>query len=65
MTQEYDEWSYMAADNTRQVGGWCKKYPRLTWATVKGDLFSGFLKLFLIFKTSFNGKFISCIILLI
>jgi len=36
MTQEYDEWSYMAADNTRQVGGWCKKYPRLTWATVKG-----------------------------
>ena len=46
MTQEYDEWSYMAADNTRQVGGWCKKYPRLTWATVKGDLF----RLFLFFK---------------
>ena len=40
MTQEYDEWSYMAADNTRQVGGWCKKYPRLTWATVKGDFIS-------------------------
>jgi len=34
--QDYEEWTYMAGDNTRQVGGWCKKYERLSWVTVKG-----------------------------
>ena len=24
----------MAGDNTRQVGGWCKKYERLSWVAV-------------------------------
>jgi len=34
--EDYSEWTYVAADNTRQVGGWYKKFDRLTWITIKG-----------------------------
>jgi len=34
--QDYQEWAYIAADNTKQVGGWYKKFDRLTWITIKG-----------------------------
>lgn len=36
LLEDYSEWTYVAADNTRQVGGWYKKFDRLSWITVKG-----------------------------
>ena len=32
---EYAAWNYVAADSTTQIGGYIKKFDRLTWLTVK------------------------------
>ena len=36
LMEEYQAWNYMAADNTKQIGGYLKKFDRLSWITVKG-----------------------------
>jgi len=36
LLEDYSEWTFVAADGTRQVGGWYKKYDRLSWITIKG-----------------------------
>jgi len=36
LLEDYSEWEYTAADKTTQVGGWFKKYDRLSWVTIKG-----------------------------
>ena len=36
LLEDYSEWTYTAADKTRQVGGWYKKFDRLSWITIKG-----------------------------
>lgn len=36
LKEAYTEWTYIAADKTKQVGGWYKKFDRLSWITVKG-----------------------------
>lgn len=36
LNEDYQAWNYMAADNTMQIGGYLKKFDRLSWVTVKG-----------------------------
>jgi len=36
LISEYKAWNYVAADSTTQIGGYIKKFDRLTWLTVKG-----------------------------
>jgi len=36
LMEDYQAWNYMAADNTKQIGGYLKKFDRLSWVTVKG-----------------------------
>ena len=38
LNEEYQAWNYMAADNTKQIGGYLKKFDRLSWITVKGPV---------------------------
>ena len=38
LMEEYQAWNYMAADNTKQIGGYLKKFDRLSWITVKGPV---------------------------
>lgn len=36
LEEKYSEWTYIAEDKTKQVGGWYKKFHRLSWVTIKG-----------------------------
>lgn len=36
LLEDYSEWTYIAEDTTKQVGGWYKKFDRLSWLTIKG-----------------------------
>ena len=38
LNEDYQAWNYMAADNTKQIGGYLKKFDRLSWITVKGPV---------------------------
>lgn len=38
LMSEYQAWNYMAADGTKQIGGYLKKFDRLSWVTVKGPV---------------------------
>ena len=38
LMEDYQAWNYMAADNTKQIGGYLKKFDRLSWVTVKGPV---------------------------
>ena len=39
---EYAAWNYVAADSTTQIGGYIKKFDRLTWLTVKDQVATAF-----------------------